>query len=116
MPIIDAIRYCYFRDDTNTPRITLCRYEEDGFVAYGWAICSPRDIPCKKTGRSIALQRAKYALHSQDTEWHFPRIYLNNAISPRHEGAREIMRQCNAYGFRDLVDHGDVSKLMKYMQ
>jgi len=116
MPENASIRYCYYRDEANAPRITICRYEEDGFVVYGWSICSLRDTPCKKTGRSIALQRAKYAFHNTDSAWQFPRIYLNNATSPRHDGARKMMRQCDAYGFRDLVDSGNVSNLMKYMQ
>lgn len=116
MPSIESIKYCYFRDEHHAPRITLCRYENDGRVTYGWSICSPRDNPSKKTGKAIALQRAKHAFNSGDTFWEFPRIYLNNAKPPCQQDARNVMRECNAYHFRSLVEWGNTSKLPMYMQ
>ena len=111
-----SVRYCYYRDDFRAPRITLCRYEEDGRICYGWAICSPQDTPCKKTGKTIALQRAIYAFCAEDPEWQFPRIYLNKNTPPRHDGATDTIRACHADGFYALVARGDRSKLMEYMQ
>lgn len=64
-------RFFYFYDQTGEhrrPAITICRVQaEDGSYGYGWAICSTRDNPCKRTGRAIAKGRAESAL--QHRRW-----------------------------------------------
>lgn len=54
--------YYYIRDKGNRPMITICLLESGGSVTKGIALCSEKDIPCKKVGRKIARQRAGYAL------------------------------------------------------
>ena len=53
-------RYRYHRDDQRRPVVTECELlDKDGEIqGWGMAICSPRDQPCKKQGRAIALTRA----------------------------------------------------------
>jgi len=57
--------YYYIRDEKNRPMTTICimqdEHSED--VSKGIAFCSEKDIPCKKVGRKIARERAKYALN-----------------------------------------------------
>ena len=59
-------RIFYFYDNTGEhrrPVVTVCRLRNDeGKYGYGWAICSDKDIPCKRTGRAIAEGRARAAL------------------------------------------------------
>lgn len=55
--------YYYIRDKENRPIVTVCLliFGDDKTVARGMAFCCPKDIPCKKVGRKIALERAKYS-------------------------------------------------------
>ena len=59
-------RFFYFYDNTGEhrrPVVTICRLRSDeGKYGYGWAICSEKDLPCKRTGRAIAEGRARAAL------------------------------------------------------
>jgi hypothetical protein len=56
-------RYYYYRDEHGRPVVTLARIKlASGAVAYGWAICSQNDNPCKRVGKNIALSRAEAAL------------------------------------------------------
>jgi len=60
--------YYYIRDSKNRPMVTVCLLEEINYsnlttaYAKGIALCSEKDIPCKKVGRKIAKERAVYAL------------------------------------------------------
>lgn len=55
--------FVHYRDDRNRPSETSCLVkDEEGNVAIGFAICSCKDIPCKKTGRTLAYNRAVGAL------------------------------------------------------
>lgn len=44
-------------------------FYDDGEYGYGWAICSPHDMPCKRTGQAIAAGRAQAALVHKS--WHY---------------------------------------------
>lgn len=55
-------RIYYGRDDDNRPIVTVCLLEGDFGFARGVAACSPMDNPCKRTGRKIAKERARYAV------------------------------------------------------
>jgi hypothetical protein len=68
MPNKNTMFY-YLRDDDNRPTVTVClrrwghaTYSRDTFITRGIAICSERDMPSKKIGRSIAEGRAFKAL------------------------------------------------------
>ena len=50
--------YYYFRNDENKPITTICLLINGDITCIGRADCSPKDNPCKKTGRSIAYERA----------------------------------------------------------
>ena len=52
--------YYYYRDVNNRPVVTVCLIGGRIFtdIARGISICSPKDIPCKKTGRFYARERA----------------------------------------------------------
>lgn len=54
--------YYYIRDAKNRPMTTICLLEDGGEVSKGIALCSDKDIPCKKAGRKIARERAIYAM------------------------------------------------------
>jgi len=55
-------RYYYLRDEKNRPMTTICLMERNGIITKGVALCSEKDIPCKKVGRKIAKERAKHAM------------------------------------------------------
>lgn len=61
----------YFRDkrginnENGRPLITVAITEYYGKYYRGIAICSKRDIPCKATGRNIAIQRMIHAIGSK---------------------------------------------------
>ena len=56
----------YFRDYLKRPLITVCLLkDEDGNVARGVSICSPRDNPSKAEGRMLAVGRAYKAMWSR---------------------------------------------------
>ena len=54
--------YYYYRDKDRRPLVTVCLLVNGDEMARGVAICSPLDIPCKRTGRHIARGRAVKAL------------------------------------------------------
>lgn len=60
-------KYRYLRDENGHARITICLMMdgESGRVGKGVAICSPRDFPCKNTGRKIARDRAIAAIYNK---------------------------------------------------
>ena len=60
-------RYYYHRDYENKPIITVCLLKNGKEISRGISICSNDDVPCKKTGRKIALTRAMWALDNKDT-------------------------------------------------
>jgi len=77
--------YYYLRGVLNNhPRVTVCLLISffDGVVveARGVAICSVRDNFCKKTGRSIALDRAQHALCAHDEDLPINRIDAKNLL------------------------------------
>jgi hypothetical protein len=56
-------KYYYCRDKQHRPIITVCLLSfEDGFMARGVSICSPKDQPEKEVGRCIAHNRALRSL------------------------------------------------------
>jgi len=59
--------YYYERDQEKRPVVTVCVVQQNDEVARGVAICSPKDVTCKATGRKIAKHRAVYALNCQTT-------------------------------------------------
>jgi len=62
-----TVRYLYYRDRGNRPRITVCHISNNGEDwGRGMAICSLKDNPCKKTGRKIARDRAFAALRGKE--------------------------------------------------
>lgn len=51
--------FYYERDRKNRPIVTVCLIKDGDMVGRGIAICSDKDIPCKKVGRAIAFERAR---------------------------------------------------------
>jgi len=52
----------YYLRDGRVPLVTVCLLMNDKHgVSRGIAVCSDDDNPCKKTGRGIALKRARIA-------------------------------------------------------
>jgi hypothetical protein len=47
---------------------TVCYLDDDRGTAVGISVCSSRDVPRKRIGRGISLERAKYAQHHYDGE------------------------------------------------
>jgi len=70
--------YYYYKRYENKPMVTHCFlivYDTDGYATYarGTAVCSYNDIPCKQTGRAIALGRAVKAYKNmRDSISEFP--------------------------------------------
>lgn len=55
-------RFWYLRDKDNKPRVTICEaVNKAGEKAVGVAICSMKDNPSKKIGRTIAEGRCRQA-------------------------------------------------------
>ncbi len=90
----DNVRYFYWRDGDNHPRVTLCRLVEEGIVKYGWALCSFLDNPCKRQGRAIALGRARAATQSVEGETPQPAQRFARPIN--RAAAEDIIWQCRA--------------------
>lgn len=68
----------YLRDNLKRPIITVCLLEnENGMFARGIALCSNKDQPCKRIGRTIAKGRAVKALLTKTTSG---RITRNEAF------------------------------------
>lgn len=77
--------FYYLRDKKNRPVVSVCLIEDGGQVARGMAICSHMDQPCRKTGRSIAAQRAKAAINDR-----CERLFIMT------NRAKAILRECAA--------------------
>lgn len=118
------VRFFYSRDDKRRPLITLCRVTDtEGRIAFAWAICSGADNPHKDDielydsqrhawrtepgGRTLAKGRALRTLAKGHMHYQRP---------IRHHNARDVMQACQAFGFRALADHGNVSGLPPSMQ
>jgi len=56
--------WSHFYTRGRLPVVTVCYFSGSGHTAVGLSICSPRDMPCKKVGRRISLERAKFAIRS----------------------------------------------------
>jgi hypothetical protein len=71
--------YYYERNDLDAPIETNCLLFNaiTGEVARGMAFCCPKDNPCKRTGRGIALSRATEAMKRQGN------VALNRYGSPK---------------------------------
>lgn len=68
-------QFHHFYDRTGPhprPAVTVCQIFDGRRYGYGWAIVGPRDRPCKRTGRAIALQRAQAALEGHGTQGAVP--------------------------------------------
>ena len=101
-------QFRYLRDKNNRPVITLCRAEYGDQKGYGWAICSTRDNPCKKTGKAIAAERARTALQAARMEnalWAFWRrkIIRDEAYNAIHSLAATELGKLADFFSRDLV-------------
>jgi len=57
-------KFIFIRDDEGAPRVTLCDIQYNDSKYRGISICSFRDVPKKKTGKRIALDRAIAAIIS----------------------------------------------------
>lgn len=65
------------------PRVTMAivprfaRTDSDQLIGYGvgFAICSPKDNPCKRVGRKQALKRAAMAIKQHDFQ---PPVFVDN--------------------------------------
>ena len=57
--------FYYLRDNQNRPLITVCLHKINGAICRGIAICSDKDNPSKKTGKTIAFGRAMRARKSK---------------------------------------------------
>lgn len=64
---MEKIRYYYIRDINNRPLVTVCLMKVGKAVARGVAYCSQKDNVCKKMGRSIAHQRASWAIEHKES-------------------------------------------------
>ena len=53
----------YERDEKNRPVVTRCLLFDGRNFAFGQALCSKKDNPCKKISKAIAEGRAKKALN-----------------------------------------------------
>lgn len=60
------ILYNYERDDHRRPMGTRCLVIDDqtGRAAFGMALCSDKDRPCKRVGRAISFGRAMKAFNT----------------------------------------------------
>ena len=58
--------YYYIRDADRKPTVTVCLlfFEKENILTKGLAFCCYKDVPCKKVGRKIAFERARYAYHT----------------------------------------------------
>lgn len=74
---VDQMYFYYCRNTENKPVIAVCIIRRGDEYARGVAICSPSDIPMKKTGRKIARDRALKALYTADD---FDRIARDEAL------------------------------------
>ena len=71
--------YYYHRDEEAKPLVTVCLLKFQGdFVARGVAICSLRDCPSKRTGRTIARGRARKAMINKKSSE--PTHYMSKAF------------------------------------
>ena len=61
---VNQIYYYYLRDTQGKPVVTVCVVRKDSYFARGVAICSKADQPVKKVGRTIARNRALWAIHN----------------------------------------------------
>jgi len=61
-------RFYYFRDKNRAPIVTVCLLADGTETARGAAVCSAKDQPCKKTGRRIALARARKAIGTKKSD------------------------------------------------
>jgi hypothetical protein len=95
-------RYAYIRDDQQRPLVTICVTTDGNKTGVGIALCSEKDNPLKKQGRSVARQRAEYALSLPTYSAWLP-------IS--HERQEMLRKQLNrkAYPILDVMRRLDLS-------
>jgi len=55
--------WSHFYNAERQPVATVCYLDDERGTAVGLSICSPSDAPCKRVGRGISFQRARYAQH-----------------------------------------------------
>ena len=67
-PMGNLVHFHHFYDSSHHPVVTVCRVVNGQRNGYGWAITSPSDMPCKRTGRAIARQRAQAALNGHGSQ------------------------------------------------
>lgn len=73
---MEKVKYYYIRDINNRPQITVCLLKVGKAVARGVAYCSSKDSACKKMGRSIAHQRAKWAMTNKESNCKIGRDHI----------------------------------------
>jgi hypothetical protein len=81
--------YYYLRDPENRPVITVCLLIDGHRIARGVAICSDRDVPCKKDGRARAKGRAQSILSYAAEREPFPFAAVDFPV--RREEALKVL-------------------------
>lgn len=74
--------FYYHRDENNRPIKTFCLLNEPDLTVRGQAVCSEKDHPNKKVGRSIAHGRALKAWHSGKNDYDSNKKFYKAEIQP----------------------------------
>ena len=82
----------YHRDSYHRPIVTVCLLKENGNIARGVSVCSPKDNPDKKRGRHIARGRAIMAMENEFNNVGFDILRVDALLSMRRA-------QCNPGDF-----------------
>lgn len=85
---VEFVLFYYMRGHRNTPCVTVCLAKEGDMYLRGVAICSGKDMPCKKTGRELAEQRvlrARRELHKMSRPAVLFKDFINIYSQPFHD-------------------------------
>jgi|GEM_PF-2543680 hypothetical protein len=98
-------KYRYLRDNSGAPRITICLMMDGGNGRFGKgvAICSPKDSPCKNTGRKIARDRAIAAMYNKTMDG-LP-IQRDEAVDTVHDCTGTNVIFCMKKASQALTDY-----------
>jgi len=78
--------YYYYRDSDRRPVITVCLLKIADGLHRGISICSPKDNPCKKEGRKLALYKALRAAKKQKNGCRIKRTEARHVLSKANAG------------------------------